>query len=155
MKGRRARKKVLEYLRETGIVQLACEKAGISRQTFYRWKQEDSIFEKAAQDAIDTGVSRINDIAVSNVVRGISQHDKDYTKYWLNHRHPEFRKVSPYEESLLKKPEIVRFDPEKYKEAQGLFESLGMHSMNSTAKDVSEPFTIQIDKEDDLQVSIQ
>ena len=35
---------VLDQLRKSPIVEAACQKAGITRTTFYRWKKDDPDF---------------------------------------------------------------------------------------------------------------
>lgn len=51
MSKKKKKEKLLEYLRETsGIVAYACEKAGISRVTYYKWCQEDPEFAAKTQD---------------------------------------------------------------------------------------------------------
>jgi ACT domain-containing protein len=39
------KEKILQSLRETGIISIACSQAGISRYTFYRWKKVMIIFQ--------------------------------------------------------------------------------------------------------------
>lgn len=44
-------KKLLKYLKEGhGIISYACQKAGVSRQTFYNWKKDDTEFAQAVDD---------------------------------------------------------------------------------------------------------
>ena len=43
---------VVEQLKKTPIVQIACEKTGIGRATYYRWRKEDAEFGKLADEAI-------------------------------------------------------------------------------------------------------
>ncbi len=86
--------KLLEELEKHGIVQYACDKNGISRNTFYRWMKEDKVFLEQVNEALSLGVGALNDMAVSNVVNGIKNKDMASTKLWLIHRHPEFRR--PY-----------------------------------------------------------
>lgn len=92
MKKLRVRDKFIKELQNTPIVQVACDKLGISRQTYYRWLKEDASFASVADYALSQGTERVNDIAVSNVLRGIQNQSESYTKYWLNCRHPEFRR---------------------------------------------------------------
>jgi len=43
---------LLEHLEKTPIVQIACEKSGIGRSTYYRWLQSDPLFAKKAKKAL-------------------------------------------------------------------------------------------------------
>ena len=35
------KEQLLEILKKTPIVQIACEKAGVGRATYYRWRKDD------------------------------------------------------------------------------------------------------------------
>jgi len=84
--------KLLEELEKTPLVQVACEKVGLSRNTFYRWMKEDESFLSRASEAMSLGTGFVNDVALSNVMEGIKRKDPMYTKYWLSHKHPDFRR---------------------------------------------------------------
>lgn len=86
--------KLLEEIEKTGTVQIACEKNGISRNTFYRWMNEDKEFLEQARHSIALGVGFVNDFAIGNLLNAIKSKDMKATMFWLNHRHPEFRR--PY-----------------------------------------------------------
>jgi hypothetical protein len=43
-------------LEKVPIIQVACEKTGISRNSVYRWKREDKSFAKKMDEAIANGV---------------------------------------------------------------------------------------------------
>lgn len=92
-------KKLLEELERTPLIQAVCEKVGISRNTFYRWAKEDTKFAEQVNEALSLGTGVVNDIAVSNVLNGIQKGDPMYTKYWLSHKHPDFRR-----------PFVVKYD---------------------------------------------
>lgn len=50
-------------LAETGIVRRACEAVDISRQTAYRWREENADFAKAWDRALKIGISALEDEA--------------------------------------------------------------------------------------------
>ncbi len=86
--------KLVEEIEKAPIIQVACDKFGVSRNTFYRWMKEDKEFLKSVKGAMSLGDGLVNDVALSNVLSGIKAKDPMYTKYWLNRKHPDFRK--PY-----------------------------------------------------------
>lgn len=43
---------LLEHLEKTPIVQIACEKSGVGRSTYYRWMQADKVFSRQAREAL-------------------------------------------------------------------------------------------------------
>ncbi len=109
------RQLMLEQLKKTPVVQIACEKTGIARSTFYRWKEEDPKFAKEADEALAEGVSLINDMAESQLLSAIRDRNISAIFYWLNHRHSAYSNkleitakvkdetLSPEQEELIKK----------------------------------------------------
>lgn len=86
--------KLLEEIEKTGTIQIACDKNGISRNTFYRWMKEDKEFLEQVRYALALGVGLVSDVAISNILNGIKSKDMKATTFWLTHRHPDFRR--PY-----------------------------------------------------------
>lgn len=86
--------KLVEEIEKTPLIQIACDKIGISRNTFYRWMKEDKGFLARVNEAMSLGTGLVSDVALSNVLEGIKRKDAMYTKYWLSHKHPDFRR--PY-----------------------------------------------------------
>ena len=84
--------KLAEEVEKTPVIQIACDKFGISRNTFYRWMKEDKNFLIRINEAMSLGNGLVSDVAISNVLEGIKRKDAMYTKYWLSHRHPDFRR---------------------------------------------------------------
>lgn len=84
--------KLAEEVEKTPVIQIACDKFGISRNTFYRWMKEDKKFLIRINEAMSLGNGLVSDVAISNVLEGIKRKDAMYTKYWLSHRHPDFRR---------------------------------------------------------------
>lgn len=90
MKTAKQKQLVLEQLRKTPIIQVATEKVGIARSSFYRWKTEDPAFAAAVDEAIDQGVSLMNEYAESMLISAIKDQNLTAVFYWLNHRHPAY-----------------------------------------------------------------
>ena len=101
---------LLEQLRKTPIVQIACEKLGISRWTFYRWKKEDPSFAKKVDEAILDGRLLVNDLAESQLIGAVKDRNFAAIMYWLKHHHPSYRTRIQIEGEL----EIIEeMDPEQ------------------------------------------
>lgn len=84
------REVLVEQLRKTPIVQYACEKSGVSRATYYRWKADDKKFCEQADQALQEGVSLMNDLAESQLLTAIKERNLTAVLYWLNHRHKSY-----------------------------------------------------------------
>lgn len=81
---------LLEQLRKMPIIQVACEKAGVSRATYYRWRKEDDAFAASADEAIHDGVSLVSDMAESQLLTGIRDGNLGAVMYWLKHRNANY-----------------------------------------------------------------
>jgi len=82
---------LIEQLKKTPIVSIACKKAGVSRATHYRWCNSDTNFKKASDEAIQEGVMLMNDMAESQLLNAIRDGNSTAIFYWLNHRHPAYK----------------------------------------------------------------
>ena len=95
---------IIERLKKVPIVQTACEKVGISRSTYYRWRKEDLIFAALCDHAIKEGILLINDLAENQLMRAISETNMTAIIYWLKHHHPTYREKIQTDENEGKKP---------------------------------------------------
>jgi len=78
---------MVEQLKKTPIVQIACEKVEISRATYYRWRTDDKAFAESADAAIAEGSLLINDLAESQLVSAIRDKNFGAVVFWLKHHH--------------------------------------------------------------------
>lgn len=104
-------RKFLEELEQVPIVAFACKKVDISRNTYYRWCNEDPDFALAAQERIEIGVDFVNDHAQTNILNGIKSGDIGVSKWWLSSRHKDFRRpftVARYIDGKLESEEYER-----------------------------------------------
>jgi len=82
--------KLLECLREMPIVQVACKKAGVSRATYYRWRNEDEEFARASENSFKEGVDFINDMSESQIIQLIKEKKLPAIALWLKHNNPRY-----------------------------------------------------------------
>ena len=82
---------LLEQLRKTPIIQIACEKLNISRMSFYRWKAEDPEFAKKISAALLDGQLLVNDLAESQLISAVKDRNMHAVMAWLKHHHPAYR----------------------------------------------------------------
>ena len=105
----------LEQLKKTPIVQIACEKLGISRASFYRWRAEDAAFAKQADESILEGHLLVNDLAESQLIGAVKDRNMQAIMYWLKHHHRDYRNrleiegtVNSIQELSPEQKELVR-----------------------------------------------
>jgi hypothetical protein len=90
MKTMSQKEEVLEILRRTPIVATACQKAGVSRATFYRWKRESKTFAQQVDKALAEGYDLINDLAESQLLTAIKNQNMTAIQFWLRNRHSSY-----------------------------------------------------------------
>lgn len=90
MKTDKNKELLIDQLKKTPIVQVSCEKVGIGRATFYRWKQEDQDFATRADEALVEGSSLVNDVAESQLMSAIRDKNLTAIIFWLKHHHPNY-----------------------------------------------------------------
>ncbi len=62
------KKSLLNTLKEMPIIEVAVKRVGISRDTYYRWRQDDQEFFQQSEDAILQGIEFINDMSESQLI---------------------------------------------------------------------------------------
>lgn len=85
MKKHKLADRFLKELEKGPIVELACNKVGISRQTAYRWRSEDSEFKKKMDDILFLGRGMINDLGESQLINLIKGGDFKAIRFWMAH----------------------------------------------------------------------
>lgn len=80
----------LEQLRKIPIIQIACEKVGVSRNSIYRWRKEDKQFREEWDKAITEGQLLVNDMSESQLISAIKDRNMQAIMYWLRHHHPSY-----------------------------------------------------------------
>ena len=111
------KKLLIEQLRRTPIIQMACEKVDIGRATYYRWRKEDAEFSKQSDQALLDGSLLINDMAESQLLSAVRDKNMTAITFWLKHRHAAYAtrvelttrikdedpKLTPEQQALVKK----------------------------------------------------
>lgn len=90
-KSNKLKEAFLEQLRKSPILQVACEKLGVHRMSVYRWRKEDSTFDKAIEDALLDGQLLVNDLAESQLISAVKDRNMHAIMAWLKHHHPAYR----------------------------------------------------------------
>jgi hypothetical protein len=91
MKKNKVKDAFLEQLRKVPIIQVSCEKTGISRNSVYRWRNDDEDFRKAMEEALAEGEALVNDMSENQLLSLIRDKNWSAISFWLRHRNPKFR----------------------------------------------------------------
>ncbi len=114
MKKSKLQNQFFEELAKVPIVQVACEKTGVSRNSVYRWRKEDKTFASKMDKALSEGVSLVNDMSESQLLTLIKEKNWSAISFWLRHRNDNYKdkiEVTTKEESEALTPsqaKIVR-----------------------------------------------
>ncbi len=99
---------LIEQLRTIPVIQVACQKAGVGRATYYRWRSEDKDFKKRADEALNEGTFFINDLAESKLISAIKDGNMTAIIYWLKSHHPAYTENKIFL-SLETQEELIKF----------------------------------------------
>lgn len=95
------KKRIIKELSLVPIVQIACKRVGISRATYYRWRDEDPAFARECNDAIEKGVLSINDLAESKLIHRLNEGDMRAISFWLTNNKDNYRITGALLEKLI------------------------------------------------------
>lgn len=111
---------LIEHLKKTPVIEVACQKVGIGRASYYRWRHENEKFAQEADDALFEGVSLMNDMAESKLLGAIKEGNLTGVQFWLKNRHDAYK--TRVEISSAQKEEVVITDEQEeiIKKAIGL-----------------------------------
>jgi len=90
MKNEKTKKLLAEQLRKMPIVQIACDRAGVARASFYRWKKQDKEFSKEIEKAIGEGENFITDMSETQLISLIKDKNFPAIQLWLKSHHPKY-----------------------------------------------------------------
>lgn len=96
---------LLAVLREMPIIEVAVKRAGVSRDTYYRWQREDKEFLKQSKQALSQGLEFINDMSESQLITLIKEKKMPAIGMWLKNNHARYSgkiKEKGFDESPVK-----------------------------------------------------
>lgn len=94
-RSQRFKAKLLQYLKDSGNISYACKRAGVSRETYYKWRKSKA-FAEEADIAIDYGKGFVNDLAHTQLIQNIQQGNMGAVKFQLISCHPDYQPRKPW-----------------------------------------------------------
>jgi hypothetical protein len=101
---RKMQQKLLVLLAESGNVSYSCKRISLSRETYYKWK-EDPQFASDAEAAVDYGKDFVNDLAHNQLIRNIQEGNMQAVRFQLSSCHPDYQPKKP------RNPDAQKFVP--------------------------------------------
>ena len=117
------KKLLIEQLKKTPIVQLACERCGISRTTYYQWRKDDKEFLKDSDDSMKDGKDMINDLSESQLITLIKEKNFHAIQLWLRQHHPEYGNKLEVKATIDKEDPLTPEQEALIREALGIKET--------------------------------
>lgn len=113
---------ILEELRKYPIVQIACQRIGVGRSTFYKWKGGDKRFAAQADVALGEGKQFTNDMAESQLIKAVGNGHMTGVIYWLKNNHPDYVDRVRYEQRH-------KIETDDYDERESAMLSQALHNI--------------------------
>jgi ACT domain-containing protein len=85
------KKDFLNEMKSMPIIEVACSKVGISRQTYYRWINNSSQFKEEVEKARKVGIDFVSDMTEAELINLVQRKQFPAIAFWLRHRHAEYR----------------------------------------------------------------
>lgn len=114
MRQKKEKHLLIEQLKKTPIIQIACEKTNIGRATYYRWRKEDPEFAKLADEALLEGRFLVSDIAESQIISLIKDKKIEAIKFWLAHNNPRYAQKLELSGTVSTKNEHLTVEQKKF-----------------------------------------
>ena len=92
MKKRLKEKALFDQLQKIPNLTIACEKIELSRNSVYRWCKEDPEFKSRLEEAINSGIDSISDLAESKLMSKINAGEIRAICYWLDNNDRKYIK---------------------------------------------------------------
>lgn len=90
MKKYRYEKKFIAAMEKFSTISAACEKTGLSRQSVYRWMDEDEDFRKRVEDARQRGIQALCDLAEVRLAANVNSGSQRAIEYYLRTHRKEY-----------------------------------------------------------------
>ena len=90
MKTSQQKKELLEQLKKTPVIEIACVRANIGRTSFYKWREKDPKFAKAVDEALSSGKDLVSDVAEGNLIAKVKQGHFQALIFWLKSHREEY-----------------------------------------------------------------
>ncbi|MFH1990240.1 MAG: hypothetical protein ABIJ19_00015 [Patescibacteria group bacterium] len=110
---RKIKKALLEQLKRTPTIDLACEKCGVARATVYRWIKNSKKFATEIDLALAEGRVFISSIAESQIFSLIRDKKFEAIRFWLTNNEPRYSNKLEIKGHIINQSESLTPEQEK------------------------------------------
>ncbi|MAF13456.1 MAG: hypothetical protein CMI53_00985 [Parcubacteria group bacterium] len=126
---------IIEQLKKTPVIEIACKKVGIGRATYYRWKKDDIDFAEKAGISLEDGLGMISDLAESKLISAIQDENMTAIIFWLKSHRNAYRNRVELSTSEKPKEELTPEQQQAVEKALTLGQLTDDHKENQDDKD--------------------
>ena len=94
-KSKKLLKQIIAEIEKMPNKSYVCQRLSISRQTFYRWLNDDVDFAGDIEEAIRIGNESMCDLAESKIIEKVKEGDFRAAKYILDNKHKDYKRPRP------------------------------------------------------------
>lgn len=135
---------LVKHLRDIPIATYACQRVGVPKATYYKWRKIDPVFREASDEAIITGKLTLNDVAKSQLIKLIKEGDYRSISFWLKHNDVDFGSKL----TLKIEDDTRKYDPEELKLMATAMKNAGLVGVTMHHKKMAEVFRKAQEKEE-------
>lgn len=149
---------LLAELERTGIPLTACNKVGVARSTYYRWRQDSISFKIQSDEAIRIGRENITDFAESKLVNNIGDGNQRAIEFQLRHNDERYRYFTQLEFArVLESRSQEKVNAEEKRPTQIILDTLfdATDITNIEKISLSDPFDTEISDYDRAMLEIE
>ena len=103
--------------------QVVCEKVGVGRSTYYRWRSENAEFKNKLTCGIKRGFLLVNDLAESQLVGAIRDRNLTAIIYWLTSPSNLRKQIGNYPQARPRSYELSEEETKVVQQALALMSS--------------------------------
>jgi hypothetical protein len=107
------KQKLLKEIAKFGNVYLSCQKIGIDKATYYRWKDGDEKFKKLADRAEEMGRENIGEVAEYSLLQNIKEKNQRAIEFALVNISKRYKQDRTTNVIFMHKKDIVPNVPQK------------------------------------------
>ena len=107
------KQKLLKEIEKFGNVYLSCQKVGVDKATYYRWKENDEKFRAQAEKAEEIGRENIGEVAEYGLLQNIKEKNQRAVEFALIHVSKKYKQDRTTNVIFMHKKEIIPNVPQK------------------------------------------
>ncbi len=107
------KQKLLKEIEKFGNVYLSCQKIGVDKATYYRWKDNDEEFKKRAERAEEIGRENIGEVAEYSLLQNIKEKNQRAIEFALVNVSKKYKQDRTTNVIFMHKKDIIPDVPQK------------------------------------------